>query len=259
MEACPEPLEQIFQKIEEESERRAEEEALASQQLPPVLEGDGEPALKRSDSSLGQQTKQRRRGSVSISRIGQLTVEDFSVRSQTPTTPTHRTLAPKSSFYQAQIANGSTTSVASGASAFSDDHAHAEDTNHVTQMHHIVGKQSIPAKMLPRRLSRSHSTSVMPARGTHNVEPPVIIDVVVQEATVESHAESDEVENGNVLVSRRASVSAQAPPKTLRHQSSRSTIPSLKLSNASWFSKVKNFTLKFKRKSSPSLSVEQNP
>ncbi|KAF8884719.1 hypothetical protein CPB84DRAFT_150657 [Gymnopilus junonius] len=258
MEACPEPLEQIFQKIEEESERRAEEEALSSQQLPPVLETDGEPALQRNYSALVHQAKQHRRGSVSISRIGQITVEDFA-RSPTPASPTHRSLAPKSSFYKAQIANESTTSVASGASAFSDDDAHAEDANHVTQMHHIVGKQSIPAKMLPRRLSRSQSTSVMPTRGTHNMEPPVIIDVVVQEATVESPLEPGDTETGNVTVSRRASVSAQPPPKALRHESSRSTIPTLKLPPATWFSKVKNFSLIFKRKSSPSLSAEHHP
>ncbi|KAF8157204.1 hypothetical protein B0H34DRAFT_712680 [Crassisporium funariophilum] len=218
MNGCPEPLEKIFQQVEEESERRAQEE--------------------RPSSTAAKRHKDRRRGSISISRIGQLTEElDATSKSQVPNTPNRLTMASHSPFYQSQIANDSTNSIASGASAFSNDHAHTEDDSHVTQMHHIAGR-GITAKIIPRRLSRSHSASVIPTTST---EPNVIIGVSVQEATLASTPE-----DGVVTVSRRASVSASA---SLRHQSSRSSMARPKTANSSnWISKAKSFTQKFRRK-----------
>ncbi|KAF4616283.1 hypothetical protein D9613_008332 [Agrocybe pediades] len=221
MEGCPEPLEKIFQQLEKESELRAEEERVYTMAQP------GLPSIKR--------IKERRRGSVSISRIGQVPEEDVVSENHVPLTPTAMTIAAKSSFYQAQLANTSTASVASGASAFSDDLAHTEDNHTVTQMQHIAGKPSI----LPRRLSRSHSTNIIP---TSNIEP---IGVSVQHATVQTVRH---VTDGPVTRSRQGSVTAGS--NTIRHQSSRATMPKPNPpSNAtSWLAKAKDFTLKFRRK-----------
>ncbi|KDR66533.1 hypothetical protein GALMADRAFT_1143285 [Galerina marginata CBS 339.88] len=253
MEGCPESLEMIFQKLEEESEQRAEEHLNTKT---PGLEVNGEPIENSGLSISAKKVRERRRGSVSISRIGQLPIseEDVVSSNSIPSSPTLLNIASKSPFYQSQIANDSTTSIASGASAFSNDHAHTEDDSHVTQMQHIVGKASISAKMFPRRLSRSQSAGVIPTMGTISTDPPVIIDVIVQEATVKSSPEPDDMEGGMVTKSRRANVSVHASG-TLRHQSSRSTIPRVTLSNtSSWFAKAKSFTQKFKRKRKSSIS-----
>ncbi|KAF8960421.1 hypothetical protein BDZ97DRAFT_1922162 [Flammula alnicola] len=238
-----EPLEKIFQKVEQESEQRAQEAQLTSH----ARAGSDGVSIEKPASAINlKRLRERRRGSISISRIGQLKVpeEDFATKSlQAPLTPSAIAIASNSHFYQSQIANGSTNSIASGASAFSNDHAHTEDDSHVTQMHHIVGKQSIPSKMLPRRLSRSHSASVIPSRGTQNGEPIVVIGVSVEEATVESVLEDDE--GGGVTPSRRASVVAHG---TLRSKSSRSTLPGSKVPANSWLSIAKSFTQKFSRK-----------
>ncbi|KAF9524339.1 hypothetical protein CPB83DRAFT_877663 [Crepidotus variabilis] len=227
------PLEKIFQKVEEESERRAQkelerEEAAELHDKPPV--------------SKAQREKERRRGSISISRFGKVD-ENSASPSPTPLTPTISTITSNSPFYQAQIANGSTTSVASGASAFSGEHAHSEDRNHVTQMQHIAGKQSISSRIIPRRLSRANSTSVMPST-LNQVESNVIIGVSVQEATEDSaHPKGDDP----VPVERRASVQALGVP-SLRSKASRSSLMGTKTTNTSWISKARGFTLKFRRK-----------
>jgi len=176
------------------------------------------------------------------------------------------TIASKSSFYQAQLAvcsshrgllvlidgsfiqNTSTTSVASGASAFSDDLAHTEDDSHVTQMHHIAARPS----MLPRRLSRSHSTSIIPS---NNIDSNVRIGVSVQQATVKTTRGPEDGNEGPVTRSRQGSVHA-AGSAAIRHRSSRSTIPNANPPSAttSWLSKAKEFTMKFRRKNRHSIS-----
>jgi hypothetical protein len=111
-------------------------------------------------------------------------------------------------------------------------------------MQHIVGRQSISAKMIPRRLSRSHSASVIPNRSTKNQEPVVVIGVAVEEATVESPREVGEP--AIVTVSRRSSVVA---PGTLRNQTSRITLAGSKpTTDVGWLAKAKSFTQKFRRK-----------
>ncbi|KAH9478035.1 hypothetical protein JR316_0010271 [Psilocybe cubensis] len=244
-----EPLEKIFQQLEEESERKAQEQLMAP---------NSDDSPERPTSSLAiKRIRERRRGSISISRIGQLPEEMSTAETKGPTTPTLMKITSNSPFYQAQIANGSTDSIASGASAYSNDHAHTEDDNHVTQMHHIAGRPSISSKMIPRRLSRSQSTGVIPPpRGVQNMESTVIIDVSVQEATVESEREED---GAVVTRSRRTSIQAAG---SLRHQSSRLTIPPPKVVNGAggsstgWLSKAKNFTLRFSRKNRPSIPVQ---
>ncbi|KIK05765.1 hypothetical protein K443DRAFT_130203 [Laccaria amethystina LaAM-08-1] len=158
------PVPLIFQQVEEESERRAQEE-LETQKLT-------REALQQKDTDATiKQIKSRRRGSVSISRIGQLVEESL------PSPNRLTKIASNSPFYQAQIANASDNSIASGASAFSDDNAHAEDQTQVTQMHRIAGREGL-TKIIPRKLSRAHS-AVIPS----TADGSMVIGVSVQEAT----------------------------------------------------------------------------
>jgi len=117
-------------------------------------------------------------------------------------------------------------------------------------MHHIVGRQSISSKMIPRRLSRSHSTSVIRNRSTKNPEPAVVIGVSVEEATFESPRAIGEPVI--MTTSRRSSVVA---PGTLRNQTSRITLAGSKpTTDVGWLVKAKNFTQKFRRKGKTAVS-----
>lgn len=230
---CPEPLERIFRQVEEESERRAEEEQLRAVRM----------ALAKVEDS---KVKTRRRGSISISRLGQfVTPEETSVPtprdgSQTPSTPKRfSSLASSSPFYQSQIANASTSSIASGASAFSNDHAHIEDPDQVTQVQQIAPKQSIASKMIPRRLSRARPPMVTSG------DP--IIGVSVQETTVHSSAPSEEGGDSPTSVTRATVTSVHAG---LRSQPSRASLSGTTSSGSSggWVSRARGFTQKFRRK-----------
>ncbi|KAJ7710316.1 hypothetical protein B0H16DRAFT_639754 [Mycena metata] len=92
--ACPDPLEKIFQQVEAQNERRAQQEevldTLASTLLPRVESSDN---LKKS----------RRRGSISITRFGQLSPSDDGTASGGPMTPALSDIASKSPFFQAQL------------------------------------------------------------------------------------------------------------------------------------------------------------
>ncbi|PPQ81557.1 hypothetical protein CVT25_013400 [Psilocybe cyanescens] len=239
-----EPLEKIFQQLERESEQKAREQLTDS------------PDVRPGSSLAIKRIRERRRGSISISRIGQLAEDVSTAESKGPTTPSLMKITSNSPFFQAQMANDSTDSIASGASAYSNDHAHTEDDNHVTQMHHIAARPSISSKMIPRRLSRSQSTSIIPPRGAPTIDSSVIIGVSVQEATVESDGEDD---GAVVTRSRRTSIQAAG---TLRHQSSRLTIPAPKVPNSvssmGWLAKAKDFTLRFARKNRPSNPVQHS-
>ncbi|GLB37342.1 hypothetical protein LshimejAT787_0403930 [Lyophyllum shimeji] len=222
IDGLPETLEKIFQKVEEESERRVQEE-LASESV--EANGNAAPAPN--------QAKKRRRGSISVTRFGELAAE-YPKGSPGPSTPTLSTVASRTAFYQAQAEHGSTESFASGASEhLNDEGAHVED-NHVTQIHQIAGRQSISktvGKMLSRRLSRARSANI------HVGEGNVIIGVAVEEATVES---AEDAEANRVVVHA---------PRALRNQPSRLTMAGSSPARNSWVAKAKGFTQKFRRKS----------
>lgn len=223
-----EPLEKIFQQVEEESERRAQEE-VETQKLT-------QEALQQVDTDATiKQVKRRRRGSVSISRIGQLVEESL------PSPNRLTKISSNSPFYQAQIDNASDNSIASGASAFSDDNAHAEDQTHVTQMHRIAGKDSL-TKMIPRKLSRARS-EVIP----NTADGGVVIGVLVQEATVHSILTDEDEQEPNTT--SRVSVHA---PGSIRHQTSRMTISGPTPVTSTWVERAKGFTQKFRRKKATS-------
>ncbi|EAU91940.1 hypothetical protein CC1G_11126 [Coprinopsis cinerea okayama7 len=237
MSGCPEPLERIFRQVEEESERRAEEELKRAEELDKFVQ----------ESTTVRKTRTRRRGSISISRLGQFTVEEMEDLAKSPSGPASPkgfSIASTSPFYQAQIANASTSSVASGASAFSNDEAHTEDLSQVIQVQQIPSKTSTISKILPRRLSRARSSSVIPSSEGNVV--PIGIGVSVQETTVHSSAASI-AETESRGPSRRASVHA---PRMLKSQPSKASLKGSTTSNATgWVARARGFTQKFRRKS----------
>ncbi|TEB38079.1 hypothetical protein FA13DRAFT_1785913 [Coprinellus micaceus] len=230
-------LEKIFLQVEEESERRAEQERMRAARQALV------------DTDTLKRVKERRRGSISISRLGQYPVEEAISTppgSVPPTPGSFSALASKSPFYQSQIAAASTSSVASGASAFSDDDAHCEDPDSVVQIQQIPPKQTIATKIMPRRLSRARSTQILP-KG----DSAATIDVSVHETTELSTTVSEEGED-YTTPSRRASVSAR---HSLRSQPSLS--PVAEPTSPTW---IEKFTQKFKRKGGrDSQSVPPTP
>ncbi|KAJ6519107.1 hypothetical protein C8R45DRAFT_1065900 [Mycena sanguinolenta] len=239
--ACPDPLEKIFQQVEERNERRAREEEVESKDNVPA-------SIQRAESSENVK-KGRRRGSISISRFGQLSISDATSDGSSvgPTTPALSDIAAKSPFFRQQLKNGSQSSFASGGSAADDADAHREDDHHVTHIHAIAPKQSISRAMggfLPRRLSRARS--VLPGSVGGATASDVVIGVSVAAATVE--------------LPEGAEVAATVvhAPGALHHKQSKASISggSLNQNNkAGWAARAKNF-IKFRRKSKVPLGAD---
>ncbi|KAG6837822.1 hypothetical protein H0H93_016190 [Arthromyces matolae] len=205
-------VESLEEKVGEENDRRSWEPTDHASEHTEVAE------LKPLGTS--SQTKNRRRGSISITRFGQTGVQPtvpygpYITSSSPPATPPLSAIASKSSFYRLHsdlsLKNSSTKSFASGASALSGEDAYREDNDHATQMLHISGRQSISktvGNFIPRRLSRSRSANVLVA------DANVVIGVSVEEATVES-SEPD-IETARTVIHA---------PKSLRNKSSRLTL-----------------------------------
>lgn len=129
-----------------------------------------------------------------------------------------------------------------------DPSKHVEDEQHSTQMATIAGKQSI-SKAISRRLSRARSKDVLVSRRNS-----VVIDVSVEEATVE-HLSDDDKETELARPQSSAAVYVGAGNGVLRREKSS---PGLAFQGSTekqgWMSKAKDLTAKFKRKSMAALS-----
>jgi hypothetical protein len=111
------------------------------------------------------------------------------------------------------------------------------ESEHVTQVHRIAGRQSLPRSVggiLQRTLTRSWTNSSFSSSG---INTNVVVGVVVEQ----DHVEDPEPREG---LPRRSMVYAQ-PPSTLRPQPSRVTIPG---AERSWKSKAGEL---FRRKGRP--------
>lgn len=122
--ACPDPLEkvglllifelpvltrdsQIFQQVEAQNERRAQQEAVESEASDTFAPrpGTGIPRVESSENMR----KGRRRGSISITRFGQLSTSESAGATSDgssaggPTTPALSDIAAKSPFFQQQL------------------------------------------------------------------------------------------------------------------------------------------------------------
>ncbi|KAI9064773.1 hypothetical protein FKP32DRAFT_1569217 [Trametes sanguinea] len=215
-------IEQIFQKVEEESERRAQEqlqyeEAQARQQQSRVAS----PAFTTSQLPLAPtasiagtgtsgtvRDRDRRRGSISVSRFGQIVVRDSHDTSNPSALPSRTNsiiinAGNTGAFYQAQRYAGSADSFASHSSSSSRPplspfhshggvpanhyvHADDEELEQVTQMATIAGKVSIGKAVggiIARRLSMSRGRTR--SRDILTSPAGLVIGVSVEEATTE--------------------------------------------------------------------------
>jgi len=249
----PESLEQIFRRVEEESHRRAQADDV-------VLAAPG--GERESKTRSIDVLKARRRGSVSISRFGQLADALSSKDSEAaslspPTSPTIITaLAAQSTFYQSQLLSTSHDSLGSHAS--DTEGLHAEDDNHVTQVHRIAPRQTFSravGSFIPRRLSRARSRPVI-----EDLDGTLVIGVSVQAATATTVEESSSVHHPHSTTVTAGGNSSLSP--TLNSKASKSSLRSVSSStnwrpnNNNWVAKAKDFTKKLRRKSVQPLTQE---
>ncbi|THV06182.1 hypothetical protein K435DRAFT_23489 [Dendrothele bispora CBS 962.96] len=241
----PESLEKIFQRVEEESARKAREEK-ESERHEHV---DRIKALSPTPSTSSLKARSRRRGSVSITRFGQLDdlINQSSGPESIPTPPKSpsvvSTLAAQSNFYRHHGENSSYDSLNSNDNQ--GDEAHTEDAHHVTQVHRIAPRQSISRAMgglIPRRLSRASRQVITEASGD------MVIGVSVEAATVEA---APGVED-------QVQATVHAPGRTLRPKASRSSLASLG-SSGGWLHRAKGFTDKFRLKKDSGTWLKTSP
>ncbi len=130
----------------------------------------------------------------------------------------------------------------SDVSLFGDDTGLSAESEHVTQVHRIAGRRSLPRSvggMLQRTLTRARSNGALSLSG---INTNVVVGVVIEE----DHVEEPEPREG---LPRRAMVYAQAP-SALGPQPSRMTIPGAERreANGSWRSRAGEL---FRRKAQP--------
>lgn len=270
---------QIFQRVEEESERRAQaEHAERSDPTQNVLT-----MISPAAAATLRVPRERRRGSVTVSRFGQVSALFSSCRAKAENLHIYAVgrvfprgirqamwhtnkcvvyraedrILPSSDaglsfFFPSQRTRLSlrylnqTGSADSLASATDDAGAHDHvDEEQFIQVENIAGKQSI-SKAISRRLSRSKTRS---RDVLSSANSSVIIGVSVEEATVEHEAHDD--------AEGRAGTSVAYCPATLPRRESRGSMAGEKGERGAaggWLGKAKGLTHKFRRKSIPVLS-----
>ena len=277
---------QIFLKLEEESERRAlEAEGAAHSPNIPDLAMVAEQAAQQRQRSRGSISISRF-GHVSPSHFflsrtsdARPKIED-DTQQQTTLRPSSQIRPPAlvhrmttfSPFYAAQshvclslagyacsepmrwadrgfVAQNPSADSLSDQSFFGDDGGLSAESEHVTQVHRIAGRQSLPRSvggMLQRTLTRSWTSSGLSSSG---INTNVVVGVVVEE----DHVEEPEPREG---LPRQSMVYAQAP--TLRPQPSRMTIPGAQKrdANGSWRSRAGEL---FRRKARPRNTLWSTP
>jgi len=231
MSGYPEPLEYIFQRVERDSERRAREELVRNE-----LTGELPELFQTVDPSATYKAKQRQRGSISITQVGQLP----DVRPLTAQGHKHfSTIAEEAPFYQARITNDSVETL----SSYGDVHQDREN-DHTTQVQ-ITGPQSLSRAMqafLPRQLTRSRSINVVASMDTN-----VVIDVSVEKAIIES-TKDDELNRASVHLGR-----------SLRKQASTVSMSASSPARKGWVAKAKGITRRFRRTKHPSQPLNLVP
>ncbi|KAF9494214.1 hypothetical protein BDN71DRAFT_1449348 [Pleurotus eryngii] len=158
MDSYPEPLEQAFQRVEAEAERRVQEELAAAKR------NTGAPVAAFA-------AEVRRRGSISYSKLGELAAAGLNSGPPMSVIP-----ASKANFYGDQL----NRSFDSFSSAHLGQDADVEEDDGITQLHIIGGRQSTSiakavGSLLPRKLSRASEA---------NMITNVVIGVSVEEAAI---------------------------------------------------------------------------
>jgi len=236
----PDAFEEIFLKLEEECERRAlEAEGIALSPDTPDLAVAAQRTIRR---------RQRHRGSVSVSRFGHIeepTPQTGVSPSQMPPSFGHgmTTFAP---FYES---HNDSVDTWSDVSFFGDDEARSAESEHVTQVHRIAGRQSLPRSVggiLQRTLACSRSKHGLSSGG---IDTNVVIGVVVEE----DHVEEPESRESLPRQAGRTVAYVHAP-STLTSQSSGITIAGAGTRDVNWSWRSKAGEL-FKRKIRPRGSL----
>ncbi|KAH9851080.1 hypothetical protein C2E23DRAFT_733594 [Lenzites betulinus] len=280
-------IEQIFQKVEEETERRAREQTALpahgdASLTPPPPPQTVPPAAPAAVTVVRDATRDRRRGSISVSRFGQAT------ESVAPTTETISALPSRTNsiiinagktgaFYQAQKYAGSADSFAS--SQEEPGETDPRDEEQVTQMEKIAGRVSIGKAMggiIARRLSKSRTRS----RDILATPSGLLIGVSVEEATTEAeHAEEAAAAEADAPRTPHGTTFVYAQVEAPRSRRSTISMPSSageslgaatgtgaatttqerRLSAAGWVTKAKDLTKIFRRKSLAVLSPNSSP
>lgn len=141
------------------------------------------------------------------------------------------------------VAQNPSAETLSAESIFGDDAGVSAENDHVTQVHRIAGRQSLPRSVggiLQRTLTRSWTSGDLTSNG---VNTSVVVGVVVEE----NHREEPEPREGQP---RRAMVYA---PSTPRPQATRRvTIPGAEKRETSWRSRAGEL---FRRKARPPRST----
>lgn len=261
--ACPESLEQIFLRIEEEVERRAQNDQLS---VPTVADDasqtsatsrTSETTAIASERQQSHKNKARRRASISISRFGQIDSDSLDSPSKSSTPSNERIVSALASpIYRARAERGSTDTLESGHLS-EDDAQHVVDDEHVTQVHRIAPRQSISraiGNVLPRRLSRARSRPVL---REGDMAGNMVIGISVQAATVE--ASGNEVDEPPLTSSvyatfAEADRSLQTKPSQSSLRSNVSPNSSGSGANSGWVARAKSFTNKLRRKSKQHLT-----
>ncbi|KII95599.1 hypothetical protein PLICRDRAFT_222576 [Plicaturopsis crispa FD-325 SS-3] len=244
----PSSLEQLFQKIEAESAKRAAEEASEQEDAESLTSSASTVPPEANPRPAATITARRHRGSISISRFGQVSYGDIaSTTDSAPPTPGRiSTIASQSAFYQAHMNAGSVDSLASEATGEPAD-SRVEDENHVTQMQKIGTQRSI-SRAFSNRLSLSRGKT----RSRNNLvatspsgEAMLVIGVSVEETTVEGENDGTHSEPLSPVISGG-----------LHNQGSQSSV-SVGLQapeGGGWTAKAKTFAQKIRRRSTAAIN-----
>lgn len=271
---------QLFQRLEMESEQRAlaEEQESGSQEevdsnpvtsttmvdevnITPVQEEAADAFPEPTTDATVRAAKERRRGSISISRFGQTTAEHTPTVSLQPSTRPSRSSSivhTKTPFYQLEVKQPHVYTNSADSFASLDTSAVREEVHHeyevVSSMVVEVKEKRSISKALSRRLSRARELPIpLP-----NPSPSgtLVIGVAVEEATVEHLADSDwhSVDNMNTTKVYSGTLRTRRSTPGLYQKVSASANPGSNTSASVWMSKAKDITSRFRRKSLAAFS-----
>ncbi|KAI1788332.1 hypothetical protein LXA43DRAFT_869344, partial [Ganoderma leucocontextum] len=230
---------QIFQRVEAETARRAQREEERSRpstaSKPPSIPSFGPtpaPTVIARDTSTVTIVRDRRRGSISVSRFGQVTDLSSGTLDNPSSLPARSrknsliiNVSSSGAFYKAQEYAGSADSFASASEP--SPSLHNDDVEvQVTQMETIAGKVSLGkavGRTIARRLSRARSRDILTVPVSlvgPGAAGGVVIGVSVEEATFEAESEQHECDAGSPPSTPRSTAFVFAQAEALNAGSS---------------------------------------
>lgn len=262
---------QLFQRLEQESEQRALQEQdygshgetessprllVRMQEVTEVHEESLDDFDSSAPDSSPEAAKERRRGSISISRFGQATTEHTPSVSNLPSTRPSRSssIVSKPAFYQLDmkqphVYTNSADSFASLEFDESDPSIHGEDQVE-SSMFFEPGKRSI-SKAISRRLSRAKEPA-QPLPSVSFGSETVVIGIAVEEATIEHSMDNGETHSAENISTTEVYSGTLRSRRSMPGLYHRATVVSS--SPSAWVSKAKDMTSRFRRRSLAALT-----